>query len=99
MPSALRKILLWTQDDPILDVAVLEENVTPTHIAVLDPEKVSLYRLQGGKWQQEQVLGIAHARPWPRDLRGRLIPGERSFAGRLSSRGDLPQRRWNARDV
>ena len=72
--SALRKIPLWTQEDPILDVAVLEENAAPTRIAVLEPEKVSIYRLQGGKWQQEQSLGIVHARPWPRDLRGRLMP-------------------------
>ena len=55
---------------------MLEENATPTRIAVLDAEKVSLYRWQGGKWQQEQTLGIAHARPWPRDLRGRLIPAK-----------------------
>jgi hypothetical protein len=73
VPLSLRKIPLWTQDDPILDVAVLEENATPTRIAVLDPEKISLYRWQGGKWQQEQTLGIVHARSWPRDLRGRLI--------------------------
>jgi hypothetical protein len=74
-PLSLRKTSLWSQADPILDVAVLEEAQTPTHVAVLDPEKVSLYRVQGGKWQQEQALGIVHNRPWPRDLRGRLIPG------------------------
>jgi len=74
VPLSLRKISLWAQDTPILDVAVLEENATPTHIAVLDPEKVTLYRLQGGKWQQEQALPIVHERPWPRDLRGRLVP-------------------------
>ncbi len=76
VPLSLRKIPLWTQNDPILDVAVLEESTVPTHIAVLDPEKVSLYRVQGGKWLQEQTLGITHARPWPRDLRGRLIPAK-----------------------
>lgn len=76
VPLSLRKIPLWRQDDPILDVAVLEENATPTRIAVLDAEKVALYRWQGGKWQQEQELGIVHARPWPRDLRGRLIPAK-----------------------
>jgi len=75
VPLSLRKIPLWAQENPILDLAVLEENTTPTHIAVLDPEKVSLYRLQGGKWQQEQTLAIVHERPWPRDLRGRLIAG------------------------
>jgi hypothetical protein len=74
VPLSLRKIPLWTQENPILDVAVLEEGATPTHIAVLDPETASLYRMQGGKWQQEQTLAIVHARPWPRDLRGRLIP-------------------------
>ena len=74
VPLSLRKISLWSQDEPILDVAVLEENASPVHIAVLDGEKVSLYRMQGGKWQLEQSLGIVHSRPWPRDLRGRLIP-------------------------
>jgi len=74
-PLTLRKIPLWSQDAPILDVAVLEENPNPTYIAVLDPEKISLFRLQGGKWQAEQELRIVHARPLPRDLRGRLVPG------------------------
>ena len=73
VPLSLRKIPLWTQEDPILDVAVLEESAAPTRIAVLAAEKVSIYRLLAGKWQQEQALEIAHARPWPRDLRGRLI--------------------------
>jgi hypothetical protein len=72
-PLTLRKTLLWTQDDPILDVIVLEETPAPTHIAVLSPEKISLYRMQSGKWQTEQELPIVHQRPWPRDLRGRLM--------------------------
>jgi hypothetical protein len=76
VPLGLRKTSLWSQASPILDVAVLEQNATPTRIAVLDPEKVALYRLQSGKWNQEQALPIAHARPWPRDLRGRLIPAK-----------------------
>ena len=76
VPLSLRKSSLWTQDDPILDVAVLEENAGPSRIAVLDGEKVSIYRSQGGKWQQEQTLGIVHVRPWPRDLRGRLVPAK-----------------------
>jgi hypothetical protein len=76
VPLSLRKILLWKQSNRILDIAVLEEGQTPTHIAVLDPENVSLYRLQSGKWQQEQALPIAHDHPWPKDLRGRLIPAQ-----------------------
>jgi len=76
VPLSLRKISLWTQDDPILDVAVLEENATPTRIAVLDADRVSLYRLEGGKWLPEQTMSIVHAQPWPRDLRGRLLPAK-----------------------
>lgn len=75
VPLSLHKTSVWSQSERILDVAVLEEDGTPTHIAVLSAENVSLYRMQGGKWQLEQTLGIAHARPWPRDLRGRLVPG------------------------
>jgi len=76
VPLSLRRISLWAQEDAILDVAVLEENATPTRIAVLDAEKVALYRLLSGKWQQEQALAIVHTKPWPRDLRGRLIPAK-----------------------
>jgi len=74
MPITLRKISLWAQDQRILDVAVLEENGTPSRIAVLDAEKVSVYRVQNGKWQAEQTLAIGNPKPWPLDLRGRLIP-------------------------
>jgi len=73
VPLTLRKIPLWTQEDPILDVAVLEEGAGPTRIAVLEAERVAIYHLLAGKWQQEQRLEIEHTRPWPRDLRGRLI--------------------------
>jgi hypothetical protein len=75
VPLSLRKTLLFSQMDPILDVAVLEEGTAALRIAVLDPEKLSLYRMQGGKWQQEQAFEVAHREPWPRDVRGRLIPG------------------------
>jgi hypothetical protein len=73
MPITLNKTLLWTQTDRILDVAIAEENSTPTRIAVLSPENVSFYRWAGGKWQGEQVLPISHSKPWPLDLRGRLV--------------------------
>ncbi len=74
MPITLRKVPLWAQDERILDVAVLEENGTPSRIAVLDAEDVSVYRLQNGKWQVEQTLPISHTKPWPLDVRGRLVP-------------------------
>ena len=76
VPLTLRKMPLWSQADPILDVAVLEESTVPTRIAVLSPDKLTLYRGQGGKWQEEQSLGVSHTKAWPRDLRGRLVPGK-----------------------
>jgi hypothetical protein len=71
----LRKTLLWSQSDPILDLVVLEEAAAPVRIAVLGAEKLSLYRMRDGRWQAEQVLDIVHNKPWPHDLRGRLFPG------------------------
>jgi hypothetical protein len=76
VPLSLRKTTLWTQKQRILDVAVLEEGSAPTLIAVLDGEKISLYRMQGGKWQPQENLELVHSRPWPRDLRGRIIPAK-----------------------
>jgi hypothetical protein len=80
VPLSLRTTSLWEQDNPILDLAVLEENAAPSRIAVLSSERVSIYRMQGGRWQQEQVLEISHTNSWPRDLRGRLVPaGDHAF--------------------
>jgi hypothetical protein len=76
VPLSLRKLPLWAQEERILDVAVLEDNSAPVQIAVLDAERVTIYRLQGGKWQQQQESSVTHARPWPRDLRGRLVPAK-----------------------
>jgi len=69
----IRKTPLWAQSRPILDVVVIDESATPTHIAVLDPEQIALYRMADGRWQLEQSLPIAHSGPWPRDMRGKLI--------------------------
>ncbi len=74
--ESIRRIALWAQEDRILDVLVLEEQTSPTQIAVLDGEKVAIYRMKNGKWLQEQNLAISHARPWPRDLRGRIVAAQ-----------------------
>ncbi len=74
MPVALRKLSVWTQEAKILDVTVLEENSTPSRIAVLGTEDISFYHAQNGKWQLEQSLAISHNRAWPLDMRGRLVP-------------------------
>jgi hypothetical protein len=70
----LRRIPLWSQPERILDVAVIDGN--PARMLVLDPNAVTFYRLLGDHWQTEQSLAIAHSRPLPRDLRGRLLIGK-----------------------
>ncbi len=69
---AVRKTPLWSQANRILDVATPTSN--PPRLLVLSAGGASLYRAQEGRWQLEQPLPVAHARPWPRDLRGRLLP-------------------------
>jgi len=67
---AIHKALLWSQEDRILDVVVVDGN--PAHMVVLDSNAATIYKLQHTGWQAEQSLLIAHSRPWPRDLHGRL---------------------------
>lgn len=69
-PLTIRKSLLWSQEERILDAAMLDGS--PSHLIVLDAGKVSLFKFQDSRWQPEQTLPIAHVRAWPRDMRGRL---------------------------
>jgi len=69
----LHKTSLWSQQERILDVAVIDGN--PARMLVLDANGVATYRSQDGRWQLEQSQLVAHSRPWPRDLRGRLMLG------------------------
>jgi hypothetical protein len=66
------KKLVWEQDEPILDVAILENSV-----AVLSPSQIALYKQR----QLLQAKPIAPGKAWPRDLRGRL----RFNGGRLEA--------------
>jgi hypothetical protein len=70
-PLTIHKALLWTDDNRILDVAL--PTGSPQIMIVLEAESIALYALQSGHWQAQQALAITHARPWPRDLRGRLM--------------------------
>ena len=63
----LRKYTLWQQDGPILDFSIDNQN-----LALLEPDQISLYANESGQWHGRYTLGIPHAQPWPRDLRGRL---------------------------
>src|SRR6266404_6812110 len=66
---ALRSTPLLAATERILDVALS----IPDAMLVQDAATLSLYRQQSGRWQIQAAVNVPHARPWPRDLRGRLL--------------------------
>jgi len=70
-PAALtlRRTLLWSQPELMLDVVSTGDG----SLLVLGRDAVSLYRVQDRKWQLAGTVPLTHSRPWPRDLRGRLV--------------------------
>jgi hypothetical protein len=75
----LRKTLLVSQTDPILDAALMPSSMdgaTAKSLVVLSPEQITIYHggENGGQWVRGQSFEIAHGRPYPRDVRGRLQP-------------------------
>ncbi|MGB9204484.1 MAG: hypothetical protein WCB94_11015 [Terriglobales bacterium] len=81
LPMVLKTTLLFAQEPPILDAALVEMP-GGSRLLVLEGDRVALYRQQGANraglnparaWELETSLPIAHARAFPRDLRGRLL--------------------------
>jgi hypothetical protein len=70
----LRKVFLVEQDDPILDVLMLN----PAQLVTLSANHISVYNRSGEQWQVQATFELQHARPWPLDLRGRLIQANAS---------------------
>jgi len=66
---ALRRTPLWSLPEPMLDVVSTADG----GLLVLGRDSVSLYRVQDRKWQLAGAAPLTHSRPWPRDLRGRLV--------------------------
>ncbi len=58
---------VWRQTEQILDIAFL-----PAGMLVLSPAKLTLYTRTGDSWTAAASAPIASAKPWPRDLRGRV---------------------------
>jgi hypothetical protein len=75
----LRRTLLVTEPDPILDAAVLAGR-----LIVLEPDRILIY--PGGPAargnpgdtgvSEAQIFSIEHSRPFPRDVRGRIFAGQ-----------------------
>src|SRR5947209_1999874 len=66
-PLTLDMRHVFGQREPILDVALAGDR-----LVVLDPAALTLYQRSGAVWQRRRSQPIAAARPWPRDVRGRL---------------------------
>lgn len=86
LPVMLKKSLLFSQAERILDAALVDSGGGETggtisegvisasaRLLVLDGTRVAAYRQQGGHWELEAALPISVARAFPRDLRGRLL--------------------------
>jgi hypothetical protein len=76
LPIVLKTTLLFAQEQPMLDVALVEMP-GGSRLIVLDDGLVAIYRHQGtnpaAAWELEASPAIAHSRIFPRDLRGRLL--------------------------
>ncbi len=84
MPIVLKATLLFAQEQPMLDVSLVEMP-GGSRLIVLDDGMVAIYRHQGANpagnpselpartWEFETSSPIAHSRAFPRDVRGRLL--------------------------
>ncbi len=72
---AVQKSFLISQSDPILDAAVIDSGSTRT-LLLLSRSAISLYGWSVGKWNLQRSIPIAHAAPFPADLRGRIVSAQ-----------------------
>src|SRR6266496_278989 len=81
MPATiLRKSLLWSSDSKILDAMV----INGPRMVVLYAGQIEFFRMQGDHWVEDQAFPVGRSRPWPRDLRGKLVLGkDRSLEAHL----------------
>jgi hypothetical protein len=76
----LRRTLLLTEPNPVLDAQIFTANGIQ-RLLVLGSDRLVSYMRNAAPlvatgetgWLQDQTFAIAHARPFPRDLRGRLV--------------------------
>lgn len=65
--------LIYSQADPILDLVMLGAG-SDQHMAILGPQAIRLYAQVPGSWLAVKSFAIAHSQPFPRDMRGRIVP-------------------------
>jgi hypothetical protein len=73
---ALQRELLIETPQPMLDAA---PSSTRESLLVLGAGEIVLYRRRDGRLEPWRGYSVPHTRPWPRDLRGRLIVESDAF--------------------
>ena len=72
----LQKQFLLSQSEPILDAGFLSASPSAApSLLILQPSRIARFAQQNGAWRLQSEAPIAHAAPWPRDVRGRLQQG------------------------
>jgi hypothetical protein len=78
---------LWQQKEPVLDLLFVQfANIR--RMIVLEPERIVSYVAPSGAatagiWNKEQEFPVNHSRPFPRDMRGRLLSAAAAGSGHL----------------
>jgi hypothetical protein len=78
----LRKEFLLAEEMPILDVDFVSAG-DERRMVILEPERVTTYRQNGGTWVKDESFDIVYSRPLPRDPRGRIVVGTSAASGHL----------------
>lgn len=81
----LRRTLVITEPDPMLDAAIFS-SPGEQRLVVLEPERLLVYARATTNltapgaappdWTETQTVAIEHSRPFPRDMRGRLVAAQ-----------------------
>lgn len=69
----LKSTLLVSRPEPILDVTAITSS-SGANLAVLTPDAVLMLGTGASKLEVQQSLPVVHGNPFPRDIRGRLVP-------------------------
>ncbi len=81
-PLTLQKQLVWEQEEPILDVVLLDRDASSQpSLMILEPSRIVLYERREERWELLQTVSVTHPEQGLRDMRGRLEGGQRSNLG------------------
>ncbi|HWR17449.1 MAG TPA: hypothetical protein VN577_21640 [Terriglobales bacterium] len=70
----ISKSLLWSQPTQFVDALVFDRN----RLIVLEADLITSYTQSNSTWERQQSWNVARNHPFPRDLRGLLVPGDKS---------------------